>query len=145
MAYVAGGGTLVVQYNTNNRISKVPVEMGPYPFTISQDRVTDERAEVVMSAHPILAAPNKLSASDFAGWVQERGLYFGKDWDPRYETPLSMSDAGEAPLRGGLIVARFGKGAFIYTGLSFFRQLPAGVAGAFRLLANLIDYGSAAR
>ncbi len=139
MAYVAAGGTLLVQYNTNNRLSKVPLEIGPYPFAISQDRVTDERAAVTIGDHPALSAPNRISAADFTGWVQERGLYFGKDWDARYEAPLTMSDEGEPAQRGSLLIARHGKGTFVYTGLAFFRQLPAGVPGAFRLFANLLD------
>jgi LmbE family N-acetylglucosaminyl deacetylase len=139
MAYVAAGGTLVVQYNTNNRLSKAPSELGPYPFEISQERVTDERAVVGSAAHSVLQTPNRIGAEDFAGWVQERGLYFAGKWDPRYEAPLSMHDPGEPPRKGSLLVARVGKGAFVYTGLAFFRQLPAGVPGAFRLFANLLE------
>jgi hypothetical protein len=143
MDFVAAGGTMVVQYSTNNRISKTPSEIGPYPFEISQDRVTDEKAEVafVDPRHPILNKPNRLSAADFSGWVQERGLYFAGKWDPKYEAILSMHDPREADKRGSLLVAHHGKGFFIYTGLAFFRQLPAGVPGAFRLFANLIAHG----
>jgi hypothetical protein len=142
MDYVAAGGNLVVQYNTNNRLAKLSGGIGPYPFEISQDRVTDENAAVTMepAGHPILARPNRIGEADFAGWVQERGLYFADKWDTKYETPLSMHDPGEGPKRGSLLVARHGKGAFIYTGLAFFRQLPAGVPGAYRLFANLISY-----
>lgn len=141
MAYVHAGGTVIAQYNTKNWISKVPAEIGPYPFSISQDRVTDETA-TVEGDHRILHTPNKLTAADWNGWVQERGLYFADKWDEQhYEAPLSMHDPGEPPRRGGLLIARHGKGTFIYTGLAFFRQLPAGVPGAFRLFANLLAHG----
>ncbi len=144
MKYVSDGGTLVVQYNTKNWLSNVPAEMGPYPFEVSQDRVTDENAAVTfeLPKHHVLTTPNALSAADFEGWVQERGLYFAGNFDGRYETPLSMHDSGEAPKKGALIVAKHGKGTFIYTGLAFFRQLPAGVPGAYRLFANLLAHGT---
>jgi hypothetical protein len=143
MEYVSAGGTLIVQYNTNNRLSRLSSEIGPYPFEITQERVTDEDAPVTFDApgHAILRTPNRLTASDFEGWVQERGLYFAGKWSDRYETVISMSDPGEPPRKGSVLVTRYGKGAFIYTGLAFFRQLPAGVPGAYRLFANLIAYG----
>jgi len=143
MDYVAGGGTLVVQYSTSNRLSTVPQEIGPYPFEISQERVTDENAAVTFEIpnHPVLRQPNPLGQADFAGWIQERGLYFAGKWSERYEAILSMHDPGEPPRKGSLLATRYGKGAFVYTGLAFFRQLPAGVPGAYRLFANLIAYG----
>ena len=143
MDYIAAGGTLVVQYNTNNYISKVTAPIGPLRFSISHDRVTDENAGVEFTAkdHAVLERPNRITAADFAGWVQERGLYFADSWDPKYETVLSMRDPGETASQGSLLLLRHGKGAFIYTGLAFFRQLPAGVPGAYRLFANLIGYG----
>ena len=141
MEYVASGGTVLVQYVTSNFISKAPPDLGPFPFTIGHGRVTDETAAVEAAAHPVLASPNRIGPEDWAGWVQERGLYFAESWDSRYATPLAMHDPGEAPLKGAVLVARSGKGAFVYTGLSFFRQLPAGVPGAFRLFANLVDAG----
>jgi len=143
MDYVAGGGTLVVQYSTSNRLSTVPQEIGPYPFEISQERVTDENAAVTFEIpnHPLLRQPNPLGQADFAGWIQERGLYFAGKWNERYEAILSMHDPGEPPRKGSLLATRYGKGAFVYTGLAFFRQLPAGVPGAYRLFANLIAYG----
>ena len=141
MDYVASGGTVLVQYVTSNFIARAPPDIGPFPFTIGQGRVTDETAAVEASTHPMLTVPNRIGPDDWAGWVQERGLYFAESWDPRYATPLSMHDPGEAPLKGAVLVARAGKGAFVYTGLSFFRQLPAGVPGAFRLFANLVDAG----
>jgi hypothetical protein len=140
MRYVEDGGTLVVQYNTRNWLSQVPAQLGPFPLSIAQDRVTDETAEVLFTtpAHRVLAAPNRITAADFEGWVQERGLYFAGTWDERYRTPLSMHDPGEPARLGSLLVTAHGKGTFIYTGLSFFRQLPAGVPGAYRLFANLL-------
>jgi hypothetical protein len=143
MGYVAAGGTLLVQYNTVNFISRAPPEIGPYSFEISRDRVTDETAAVTFEIpkDSSLQKPNKLTARDFEGWVQERGLYFAGKWDEHYRTPVSMHDPGESPKRGALLVTTYGKGAFIYTGLAFFRQLPAGVPGAYRLFANLISYG----
>jgi LmbE family N-acetylglucosaminyl deacetylase len=142
MQYVKDGGTLVTQYNTKNWLSSVPVQMGPFPFELSQERVTDEAAVVTRDAHRLFTTPNAITDADFTGWVQERGLYFGTQWDPRYDTPLAMNDPGESPQKGGLLFAKHGKGRFIYTGLSFFRQLPAGVPGAYRLFANLLDHGT---
>jgi len=142
MKYVADGGTMVVQYNTQNFISSVPEQMGPAPFKISHDRVTDENAAVTMlePKHPLVNVPNKLGERDFVGWVQERGLYFAEDWDKSYLPIFAMHDANEPARKGGLIVTKHGKGALVYTGLAFFRQLPAGVPGAYRLFANLLDY-----
>jgi LmbE family N-acetylglucosaminyl deacetylase len=145
MDYVQSGGTLVVQYNTNSRLGPLSIPLGPFPFTIGSERVTDENAQVTVTpaGQRLVAWPNRLSAQDFQGWVQERGLYFASTWDGRYETPFAMNDPGEKSLQGSVLVARHGKGVFVYTGLSFFRQLPAGVPGAFRLLANLIAVGQA--
>jgi LmbE family N-acetylglucosaminyl deacetylase len=145
MAYVEAGGTLVVQYNTNNRLAPLTAPLGPWPFDIGQKRVTDETAPVTFASpkHPALTGPNVLDAADFAGWVQERGLYFADKWDGHYEAPLAMHDSGEPPLAGSLLWARHGKGTFVYTGLAFFRQLPAGVPGAYRLFANLLAAGRA--
>ena len=140
MSYVESGGTVIVQYNTSNWIAKAPPDLGPFPFTIGQGRVTDEEAAVEATAHPVLAGPNRIGPDDWRAWVQERGLYFAETWDERYAAPLAMHDPGESPLRGSLLVGRYGKGVFIYTGLAFFRQLPAGVPGAFRLFANLVDH-----
>lgn len=142
MQYVKNGGTLVAQYNTRNWLSSVPAAIGPLPFELSQDRVTDENAVMTRAVHPLFRTPNALTDADFTGWVQERGLYFAGKWEPAYETPLTMNDPGEKPSSGALLFVRHGKGRFIYTGLSFFRQLPAGVPGAFRLFANLLDRGS---
>jgi LmbE family N-acetylglucosaminyl deacetylase len=140
MAWVAGGGRLVVQYNTNSWVQQITGPIGPFPFTVGRDRVTDETAAVTPARadHPLVTRPHQLVAGDYAGWVQERGLYFAEQWDPRYQAPLAMQDPGEGPLSGSVLVGKHGKGVFIYTGLSFFRQLPAGVPGAYRLLANML-------
>jgi LmbE family N-acetylglucosaminyl deacetylase len=140
--YVQRGGTLVVQYGQNEYASG---KYSPYPMTFARpaDRVTDEDAAVKFldPASPLIAGPNKLSASDFNGWVQERGLWYPSTWDARYKPLLEMGDPGEAPLKGGLLITPYGKGTYIYTGLSLFRQLPAGVPGAYRLLSNLLSAG----
>jgi LmbE family N-acetylglucosaminyl deacetylase len=145
MAYVDAGGTLVVQYNTNNRLAALSVPIGPWPFEIGHARVTDETAAVTFTraAHPAVTTPNALGPRDFEGWIQERGLYFAETWDPRYETVLSMHDPDEPALAGSVLWARHGKGTFVYTGLAFFRELPAGVPGAYRLFANLLAGGTA--
>ncbi len=139
MDYVKGGGNLVVQYNRNN-IGNNKVKIGPYPFAVSNIRVTDEEATVnfVDTASQVLNYPNKITALDFAGWIQERGIYFAGSIDPAYETALSMKDPGEQEQKGSLLVAHYGQGTFVYTGLVFFRELPAGVPGAYRLFANII-------
>jgi len=140
-AYVESGGTVVAQYNRpeNGRTLK----LAPYDLRLSGDRVTDENAAVTFLApdNPVLNTPNKITAADFTGWVQERGIYFPNQWDDHFTPILACSDPGEAPLKGGLLVAKYGKGNFVYTGLVFFRELPAGVPGAYRLFANLISIG----
>jgi LmbE family N-acetylglucosaminyl deacetylase len=141
MEYVKNGGNLVVQYNTNSRVGPVNGKIGPYPFTVSRDRVTDDKAEVrfVNPKHSVLNFPNIITQKDFEGWVQERGIYFASDIDKNYETVFSMNDPGEKPSEGSLITAKYGKGNFVYTGLVFFRELPAGVPGAYRLFVNLLS------
>jgi hypothetical protein len=139
--YVKLGGTLIIQYNTSRGFDSSIIS--PYSLKLSRDRVTDETAKIqfLNKNHPLLNEPNRITHDDFKGWVQERGLYFANDWDSRYEPLLSMNDKGEKPKKGSLLVADYGKGRIIYTGLSFFRELPAGVPGAYRLFANLISYG----
>jgi LmbE family N-acetylglucosaminyl deacetylase len=140
MNYVKNGGVLLVQYNTNNNIGPVKAKIGPYPFTISRTRVTDEEAEVQF-VHPentLMNYPNKITQKDFANWIQERSTYQAVDFEGKYQSLFAMHDANEAPSQGSLIYADYGKGRFIYSGLVFFRQLPAGVPGAYRLLANLL-------
>lgn len=138
--WVQSGGIVLVQYQTQSRIGPLDVPVGPYPLEIGRERVTDEAAELqwLPAAQPFLETPNRLGPSDWQGWVQERGLYFATKWDPAWQPLVACNDAGEAPLQGGLLVAPHGKGRVIYTGLALFRQLPAGVPGAFRLLANLL-------
>ncbi|MDP2189267.1 MAG: PIG-L family deacetylase [Sphingobacteriaceae bacterium] len=139
MAYVEQGGTLIFQYNTSQSLKTT--DLGPYPFKLGRERVTVEEAPVSMlqPAHPLLNHPYKITQSDFDGWVQERGLYFPASWDSAYTPLLRMNDPGEKPLDGALLYARYGKGVYIYSGLSWFRQLPAGVPGAYRLFVNLIE------
>lgn len=136
--YVANGGNVIVQYNTTNNL--ITKELAPYNLKISRDRVTDENAKVTFlsPSHKVLNQPNKISEKDFSGWVQEQGLYYPNEWSSEFIPILSSSDKGETPKKGGLLIAKYGKGNYIYTGLSFFRELPEGVSGAYRLLANLI-------
>lgn len=139
--YVAQGGNMIVQYNTNSRLN-VDV-LAPYDLQLSRDRVTDETSDVrfLNPNHELLNYPNKITEQDFEGWVQERGLYFPNKWANEFTPILSMSDKGESPKDGSLLVAKHGKGYYIYTGLSFFRELPEGVAGAYRLFANMLSIG----
>ena len=139
--YAKAGGVVIAQYNTLGELKTE--QLGPYPLEISRDRVTDENAEVRILApnHPLMTTPNKVTSKDFEGWVQERGLYFPKTWDPAWVPILSSNDPKEKPLDGGLLVAKFGNGFFIYTSYSWFRQLPAGVPGAYRLFANMLSLG----
>ena len=142
LEYVENGGTLIIQYNRQFNFAAKGV--APYPFTISrQDRVSDETAPIsfINPEHQLLNFPNKITQKDFEGWVQERGLYFLNQWDDRYETILSSHDPNEPDKEGGMLFARYGKGVFIYTAYAWFRQLPAGVPGAYRLFVNLISAG----
>jgi hypothetical protein len=142
MSYVSQGGNLVVQYNTNSFIGPVKSRMGPVNFNISRNRVTDENSAVqfLEPSDPLLNWPNKISQADFEGWIQERGVYFAEVPGQGVKAILGMRDAGETEdQKGSLIVSQLGKGRFIYTGLVFFRQLPAGVPGAYRLFANLVS------
>jgi hypothetical protein len=146
--YVAKGGTYIVQYNVQEGgffggdpllLSKV----GPYPITVSRDRVTDELATMNFPKpdHRLLQYPNQVSAKDFQGWVQERGLYYASKWDEKYEPLFSANDPGEKPMMGGTLYTKYGKGNYIFTGEAWFRQLPAGVPGAFRIFANFLSVG----
>ena len=142
--YVYNGGNMIVQYNTSRGFDMD--NLAPYPLQLSHDRVTDEASKVTFLApnHPVLNIPNKISQEDFEDWVQERGLYFADEWSSKFTPILSMSDDGESSKKGSLLIAPYGKGNYIYTGLSFFREFPAGVPGAFRLFANLISLGKPA-
>lgn len=139
MEYVKNGGNLVVQYNNNNGL--VTKQIGPYPFKPVNQRVTDENAKITIldKQNPILNYPNKVTDEDFNGWTQERGLYFVGDIDPQYKSVMEMNDPGEAPNKGAVITGNYGEGRFIYTSLAFFRQLPAGVPGAYKLFINLLS------
>jgi hypothetical protein len=139
--YVKNGGNLIVQYNTSRGLVVNPI--APFDLQLSRERVTEEDAEVRFLApeHPVLNTPNKITTADFENWVQERGLYFADDWGPEFTPVLAMNDTNEPSREGSLMVAPYGNGYFIYTGLSFFRQFPEGVPGAFRLFANLVSLG----
>jgi hypothetical protein len=143
--YVENGGRLVVQYNTMGSFG-VPIDFNagkytPYPTTLSRARVSVEEAPVTIldPSNPIFHSPNEITAKDFDGWVQERGLYFMSEWDAHFTPLLESHDPGEKEQKGGLLVAHYGKGTYIYTGYAFFRQLPAGVPGAVRLFVNLVS------
>lgn len=139
--FVANGGNMIVQYNTNRRL-KID-NIAPYDLSLSRDRVTDENAEVRIldPKHELLNFPNKITSKDFEGWTQERGLYFPNKWGKEFTPLLSLNDKGEKAKKGSLLVAKYGKGHYIYTGLSFFREFPAGVSGAYRLFANMLSIG----
>ncbi|MBC7872687.1 MAG: PIG-L family deacetylase, partial [Ferruginibacter sp.] len=140
MKYVHEGGNLIVQYNTSNQIGPVRAKIGPYNFNITRTRVTDENAAVTLlkPEHPVFNFPNKITTDDFKGWVQERSIYHASDTSGKFEKLIAMNDPGEKSDDGSLIVTKYGKGWFTYTGIVFFRELPAGVPGAYRLLANII-------
>ncbi|WP_299436976.1 PIG-L family deacetylase [uncultured Aquimarina sp.] len=142
LEYVKNGGNLIIQYNTSHRL-KVKEDLGPYPLKLSRDRVTDENATIKLLAndHPVLNTPNKITNKDFEGWVQERGLYFPNEWSKEYIPIISANDKGESEKKGALLIAKYGKGYYVYTGLSFFREFPAGVSGAYRLFANMLSLG----
>ncbi|MGH9935123.1 MAG: NEW3 domain-containing protein, partial [Blastocatellia bacterium] len=140
--YVSNGGTLIAQYNKNEYANG---NFAPYPVKMSRgDRVTDENAPITILVpdHPLFNFPNRITAEDWKGWTQERGLYFLSDWDARYTPLLASSDDPGNPLKGGQLIAQYGKGNYIYTGYSWFRQFPAGVPGAYRLFANLVSYSN---
>ncbi|MBD2767627.1 PIG-L family deacetylase [Hymenobacter sp. BT664] len=141
LQYIEGGGNVIVQYVVSR--GTVLPQIGPYPFTLSNDRVAVEDAPVTFlkPQHPLLNQPNKITEQDFRGWVQEQGLYYPSQWDPKYQTIISSHDPEETAKESAILVADYGKGHYIYTGLSFFRELPAGVPGAYRLIANMISYG----
>jgi hypothetical protein len=137
--FVKGGKTMLVQYNNPNDL--VIENIAPFPMKISRDRVTEENAEVRFLApnHPVLNSPNKITAKDFEGWKQEQGLYYPSEFDKAFTPILSSNDKGETPKNGALLIAPYGKGYYIYTGLSFFRELPEGISGAYKLLSNMIS------
>ena len=145
--FVQAGGTLIVFYHKDNEWNpdekKNRPQLAPYPIILDDKRVTDETAPItfIQPRHPVLNSPNRITAADFSNWIQERGLYYPKQWDARYTEIFSTSDPGEPPLIGGLLVAPHGKGHYIYTSMVWYRELRAGVPGAFRMFANMISYG----
>ena len=136
--YVYKGGALIVQYNTADHSINT---LGPFSIKLGSGRVSVEQApvQILKPKSVLLNFPNAITAADFDGWVQERGLYFPSQWDVRYEAPISSNDPGENPLPGGISYTKYGEGAYIYTSYSWFRQLPAGVAGAYRIFANMLS------
>lgn len=141
--YVKAGGVLLVQYNTNHDLEIDKERFSPYQLTLSRERVTEEDSDVriLKSDHLVLNYPNKITPKDFDGWVQERGLYFPSSWSEQFDAVLSMNDKGEQARNGSLLIAKYGEGHYVYTGLSFFRELPEGVPGAYKLFANIISLG----
>jgi len=139
--FVKNGKTMIVQYNTIDDL--VTNEIAPFPLKISRDRVTEENAAVMFlnPNHRVLNFPNKITEEDFKNWKQEQGLYYPNEWDVSFTPILSSNDRGEIPKKGSLLIAKYGKGHYVYTGLSFFRELPEGVIGAYRLIANIIALG----
>ncbi len=139
--YARRGGVVIIQYTTS--FDLVDEAIAPFPLTLSRERVTVEEApvKILKPEHPVFNTPNKITAADFEGWVQERGLYFASDWGAEWVPLLASQDPGEEPLKGGLLLAQVGKGYYVYTGYSWFRELPAGVPGAFRIFANLLSLG----
>ncbi|MFD1316862.1 PIG-L family deacetylase [Namhaeicola litoreus] len=142
LKFVENGGNLIVQYNTSRGL-KINGSLAPYDLQLSNDRVTDETSEVrfINPKQSILNYPNQITQKDFEGWVQERGLYFPDQWSNEFTPVFSMNDPGESAKEGSLLIAKYGKGNYIYTGLSFFRELPAGVPGAYKLFVNMISLG----
>jgi hypothetical protein len=147
LEFVNAGGTLLVFYHKSNEwnpdANKKRPQLAPYPIVLGDERVTDETAPIkfLLPRHPLLNVPNRITQADFANWIQERGLYYPKEWDAHYSALFSTNDRGETPLNGGLLVARYGKGNYLYTSMVWYRELRAGVPGAYRVFANMISYG----
>ena len=140
-AYVEAGGNVIEQYNRPDGLNTN--QFAPFELRVSGERVTDEQAAItfLVPDHPALNTPNKITPADFDGWVQERGIYFPSQWDEHWTAILACNDPGESAKKGSLLIAKHGKGYFVYTGLVFFRELPAGVPGAYRLFSNLVSLG----
>ncbi len=145
--FVQAGGTLIVFYHKDNEWNpdekKNRPQLAPYPIILDDKRVTDETAPItfLQPRHPLLNFPNRITQADFANWIQERGLYYPREWDSHYSALLATNDRGEKPLNSGLLVAQYGKGNYIYTSMVWYRELRAGVPGAYRTFANMISYG----
>ncbi len=149
--YANAGGTLIVFYHKSDEWNPDPRRnrpaLAPYKLILGNERITDETAPMtfIEPEHPLLNSPNKLGQEDFTNWIQERGLYYPKDWDPQFHALLQSNDPGEPPLKGGLLVADYGRGHYIYTSMVWYRELRGGVPGAYRMLANMISYGRPAK
>jgi hypothetical protein len=147
LEFVNAGGTLIVCYHKSNEwnpdASRHRPQLAPYLLLLGDERVTDETAPIkfLLLRHPLLNVPNKITPADFANWIQERGLYYPKEWDQPYSALFETNDPGEPPLKGGLLAAQYGKGNYIYTSMVWYRELRAGVPGAYRMFANMISYG----
>jgi hypothetical protein len=141
MEYVKNGGTLIVQYNIPFGLQTDNI--GPYPIKLGNERITDENAVMsfVNPDNQLLNFPNKITQMDFKGWIQERGLYFAENWDDKYEAVLSGHDPNEKDLKGSMLFTHYGKGIFIFSAIAWFRQLPSGVPGAYRIFVNMISAG----
>jgi LmbE family N-acetylglucosaminyl deacetylase len=145
--YARDGGNLIVFYHKSDEWNpdarRNRPQLAPHKLVLGNERITDENAPItfIEPQHPLVNTPNKLGPEDFAGWIQERGLYYPREWDPQFRALLQTNDPGEAPLKGGLLVADYGKGHYLYTSMVWYRQLRAGVPGAYRMLANMISYG----
>ncbi|HXI74480.1 MAG TPA: hypothetical protein VNG94_02765, partial [Pyrinomonadaceae bacterium] len=145
--YAQAGGTLIVFYHKSDEWNPNPQrnrpQLAPYKLILGGERVTDENAPItfIEPDHPLLNVPNKMGQDDFKDWIQERGLYYPREWDPQFHALLQSNDPGEQPLKGGLLVADYGKGHYIYTSMVWYRELRGGVPGAYRMLANMISYG----
>jgi hypothetical protein len=147
LSYVRDGGTLIVFYHKTDEWNPDPAkgrpQLAPFPIVLGNDRVTEETAPIkfVVPSHPLLNYPNRISPADFDGWIQERGRYYPKEWDPHYQALFATADQGEDPLKGGLLAAAYGRGHYIYTSMVWYRQLAAGVPGAYRIFANMVSFG----
>ena len=145
--YANAGGTLIVFYHKSDEWNPDPrrnrPQLAPYKLILGNERITDENAPItfIEADHPLLNLPNKIGPDDFKDWIQERGLYYPREWDPQFHAVLQSNDPGEGPLKGGLLVADYGKGHYIYTSMVWYRQLRAGVPGGYRMFANMISYG----
>jgi len=145
--YANAGGTLIVFYHKSDEWNPDPrrnrPQLAPYKLILGNERVTDENAPItfIEPDHALLNRPNKMGQDDFGNWIQERGLYYPREWDPQFHALLQSNDPGENPLKGGLLVADYGKGHYIYTSMVWYRELRGGIPGAYRMLANMISYG----
>jgi hypothetical protein len=150
LKFVENGGTLIVFYHKTNEWNpderRNRPQLAPYPIMLNDERVTEENAPItfLQPQHPLMNFPNRITQQDFVNWIQERGLYYPREWDPQYTALFATHDTNESPLKGGVLVAKFGKGNYIYTSMVWYRQLRAGIPGGYRFFANMISYGKSA-